>query len=125
MEFFKIAHISWDEQQIQNQVTVSSLENYCESIVVLEANGEEGEIGTVWGEFQVARQQIRGGIRFALLDCPNALAWTITTGFPPEPNAVVIHGTINRTEHDQDFIESIETFLQEWQAGLMQAIRAS
>lgn len=119
MEFFAIAQQSGlDEEMIQEQMTVTRMGEYCDTIVVLDGDDETGNIGTVWGEFPVQRQIIRGGVRFALTTCPNALAWTITNGFPPAPDGVVIHGTINRTEHDEDFIESIVEFLETWRLGL-------
>ena len=68
--------------------------------------------------FFVERQLIKGGVRFSLPECPNALAWTITTGFEPAPDKVIIHCTINRLEHDEDFIESIELFVKSWKIGL-------
>ena len=121
MEFFAIAQTRLDEKTIQEQVTVARMGEYCDTIIVLDGDDEVGHIGTVWGEFPVQRQIIRGGVRFALTTCPNALAWTITSGFPPAPGDVVIHGTINRTEHDEDFIESIVEFLETWRLGLEKA----
>ena len=59
-----------------------------------------------------------GGVRFALLDCPNALAWTITTGYPPAREKIVIHLTINRERKPQEFIEEIEQFLKDLETGL-------
>ena len=50
-------------------------------------------------------------MRFALLECPNALTWTITTGLQPEPESIVIHLTINRQEQKETFIEEINEFL--------------
>jgi hypothetical protein len=47
------------------------------------------------------------------------LAWTVTA----EPEGVLVHCTINRTEHDPDFIESIETFVEDWRAGLERCFR--
>ncbi len=118
MEFFAIAQTGLDEQAIQEQITVGQMEDYCDTVVVLESDGEIGEIDTVWGEFLVQRQKIRGGVRFALLTCPNALAWTVTTGFPPAPDGVVIHGTINRTEQSEDFAASVAEFIEDWRLGL-------
>jgi len=118
MEFFAIARANIDEQTIQEQITVPRLGQYCRTIVTLEGEDDAGQIGTVWGEFAVQRQLIRGGVRFSLPTCPNALAWTITSGFPPAPDGVVIHATINRAEHDEDFIESIEAFVETWRLGL-------
>jgi hypothetical protein len=61
----------------------------------------------------LSRTEIKGGIRFALLECPNALCWTTTTGFPPEPESIIIHLTINRQQTNQEFIEEIEGFLDD------------
>ena len=118
MEFFAIAHIKLDEQALQDKITVKQMEDFCDTVVVLESDGEIGEIGTVWGEFSVQRQIIRGGVRFALLTCPNALAWTTTSGFPPAPGGVVIHGTINRTEQSEEFVTSVAEFIEAWRLGL-------
>jgi hypothetical protein len=59
-------------------------------------------------------EPIRDGVRFTLPGRPNALAWTVTA----KSEGVLVHCTISRTEHDPDFIESIETFVEDWQAGL-------
>jgi hypothetical protein len=75
---------------------------------------DAGEIYCLWGQFEVRREPIRDGVRFTLPGCPNALAWTVTA----ESESVLVHCTIKRTEHDPDFIESIETFIEDWQAGL-------
>ena len=118
MEFFAIAQTGLNEQAIQDQITVASMEDFCDTIVVLEADGEMGEIGTIWGKFSVQRQKIRGGVRFALLTCPNALAWTITSGFPPAPNGIVVHGTINRSEQSEEFVTSVAEFIETWKLGI-------
>ncbi|MFB1488969.1 MULTISPECIES: hypothetical protein [unclassified Thiocapsa] len=60
------------------------------------------------------REQIRDAVCFTLPGCPNALAWTVTA----EPDGVLMHRAINRTEHDPNFIASIETFVEDWRAGL-------
>ena len=59
----------------------------------------------------MSRIKINGGVRFTLLECPYSLSWTITTGFPPEPESIVIHLTINRQQISKEFIEEIEDFL--------------
>ena len=119
MEFFAIADIETTSETLQ-QLTVRKLTQYCDDIdkVLYVENDNSADVYCVWGEFTVHRQLINGGVRFSLPNCPNALAWTITTGFEPEPNKVVIHSTINRTEHDADFIESIKMFIQSWRIGL-------
>jgi hypothetical protein len=59
-----------------------------------------------------------GGIRFSMLNCPNALAWTITTGYPPAREKVVIHLTINRERKQEEFVEEMHQFLEDLQTGL-------
>ncbi|MFA7095351.1 MAG: hypothetical protein WC383_02570 [Gammaproteobacteria bacterium] len=125
MEFFAEIDFAVDEAALQRLLTIERLPQLCASIdSVLEDGGEQGRIYCVWGEFPVRREPIRGGARFTLPTCPNALAWTVTTGLPPAPGRVVIHCTINRREHDPDFIESIETFVQDWRQGLESAVLA-
>ena len=77
-------------------LSIDRLPEYCPTIFIEEYRGEQAEIGTVWGMFNLHRQEIQGGVRFALTNCPNAFAWTITTGFPPAQDRIVIHCTINR-----------------------------
>jgi hypothetical protein len=119
MEFFALASLQTNPETLQRELGVAHLARWCASIdSVLEHAGDRGRIYCVWGEFAVHREAIRGGVRFSLPGCPNALAWTITTGMPPAPDALVIHCTINRREHDPDFIETIESFVADWRRGL-------
>ena len=118
MEFFAVASISCDEAWLQQNLTLDRMGDFCESIYVHKVNGDRAWIDTVWGEFEAARQVIKGGVRFSLTTCPNALAWTLTTGYPPAPEQVVIHCTINRTDQSADFIESLQEFVQEWKDGI-------
>ena len=119
MEFFAIANIETKPEVLQ-ELTVHTLNKYCADIdkVLRVEHEDSADVYCVWGEFTVHRQVINGGVRFSMPSCPNALAWTITTGFEPAPQKVVIHCTINRTRHDDDFIESIESFIDSWKTGL-------
>ncbi len=53
-----------------------------------------------------------------LRSSPRSEEWTVTTGHEPNPRHTFIHLTINRTEQDQDFIDSIQQFVEDWKAGL-------
>ena len=75
---------------------------------------------SLWGEFNISYNKINGGIRFTLLDCPNALLWTITYGFPAERNKIVLQSTINRTQKPIESLEEIEKFMDKWKQGLQQ-----
>ncbi|MFA5299830.1 MAG: hypothetical protein WC389_16725 [Lutibacter sp.] len=118
MEFFRIIDKQVTEEQLQTKIHPKSIENFTESMLFIE-NVENNFMGlTLWGEFNISYHKINGGVRFALLNCPNALSWTITTGFPPEKNKIVLHCTINKTQISVEFVEEIEEFLEEWQVGL-------
>ena len=112
MEFFRFVNVKTSEGHLQKSLTLNNLDKISTEIFNLEVPSERvSSIGGIWGEFTLSRTKIKGGIRFALLECPNALCWTITTGFPPELESVVIHLTINRQQKNQAFIEEIEEFL--------------
>ncbi|NEW80611.1 MAG: hypothetical protein GZ086_14580 [Gelidibacter sp.] len=118
MEFFRIIDKQATEEQLQEKISPQSIEEFTETMLFIESV-ENNFIGlTLWGEFNISYDKINGGVRFALLDCPNALSWTITAGFPPEKNKIVLHCTINRTPKPLEFVEEIEEFLAEWEIGL-------
>lgn len=119
MEFFATAAVPASVAELQRRLTITDLPRWCASISeVFSDAGERGEIYCVWGQFRVNREAIRDGVRFTLPGCPNALQWTITTGQPPDPGKVVVHLTINRTEHDPDFVDSNRQFVADWTTGL-------
>jgi hypothetical protein len=120
MEFFRIAEVKTDQDEIRRELTIDSLPSVCEAVDSL---GGESKLGREiyfleWGLYHIRRDEVMGGVRFWVPDCPNALAFTVTTGFPPEPGKVVIHATINRTEHDPSFIAATEDLVDTLAAGL-------
>lgn len=119
MEFFATTIIPASAADLQRRLTIGELPHWCASIEkVLSDAKSSGEIYCVWGTFQTHREDLRHGVRFSLPGCPNALQWTVTTGQLPNPRHTVIHLTINRTEHDRGFIDSIQQFVADWKAGL-------
>lgn len=119
MEFFATADIPATVADLQDRLSITALPRWCASVgEVFSDAGSTGEIYCVWGQFRVNREEIRDGVRFTLPGCPNVLQWTVTTGQPPDPDRVVIHLTINRTEHDPDFVESNRQFVEDWRAGM-------
>ena len=80
---------------------------------------EDDFIGlTLWGEFKISYDKINGGVRFTLIDCPNALSWTITSGLAEEREKTILHCTINQSNKPDEFIEEIQEFLDEWETGI-------
>ena len=118
MEFFRIIDRQTTEIQLQGKITPVSLGSLTESLFLIEHKEGCFQGATLWGEFAISYDKIKGGVRFTLLDCPNAFSWTITTGYPPERNKIVLLATINRTQKHSDFIEEINEFLDEWEVGL-------
>jgi len=122
MEFYRQLERCSDEAQLQALLSLGRLPQLCDSIdELLEQQGDQGRIYCLWGSFQVNREPIKNGVRFTLPGCPNALAWTITA----EAQNVTIHCTINRPDHDADFLASIEQFVDDWQTGLAGALQAT
>ena len=118
MEFFKLVDVRSTEASIQEKLTLGNLEEFCESIFALDEHPEVCLTGGMWGEFTVRRDLIMGGVRFSMLNCPNALAWTITTGYPPAREKLVIHLTINRERKQEEFVEEIHLFLEDLGNGI-------
>lgn len=119
MEFFASLPGQLTASELQASLEIASLPDLCGSIdSVLRCEGDQGRIYCVWGEFDVVRTPIQGGVRFTLLNCINAVTWSLTTDLPPDPDSVVIHLSINRREQDTDFVESLEQFTQDWREGL-------
>jgi hypothetical protein len=119
MEFLATTIIPATAADLQRRLTIGELPRWCASIEkVLSDAKTRGEIYCVWGTFDVNREDLRSGVRFSLPGCPYAFQWTVTTGLQPNPQHAVIHLTINGTGHDQDFIDSIRQFVDDWKAGL-------
>jgi hypothetical protein len=118
MEFFRSINKSVTEAQIQEKIHAETIEDFAETMMFLEGTEHVFKGVTLWGEFQISYHKIKGGVRFALLDCPNALCWTITSGYEPNKDGIVLHCTINRTEKPEGFIEEVNEFLDEWETGL-------
>ena len=119
MEFFATSIISATAADLQRRLTISELPRWCASVeTVLGDATSSGEIYCVWGTFDINCEHLHHGVRFSLPDCPYVLQWTVTTGHDPIPQHTYIHLTTNRTEHDKELIDSINTFMADWKAGL-------
>ena len=124
MEFTQQIHYDdMDVPRLKRLLTIDNLPSLCQSISTATACGEhEGDIYCVWGAFSVRRDEIRHGVRYALVNCPHALAWTIT--YDEANQDLIIHCTIDKVHQDPDFIESIHEFVSDWSIGIAQALPA-
>jgi len=118
MEFFRIIDKQVTEKIIQEEIHPKNLEKFTQTMLFIENHNPNFKGLTLWGEFTISYDKIKGGVRFTLLDCPNGLSWTITTGYPPERNKIILHSTINRTQKPDEFLEEINEFMDEWVDGI-------
>ncbi len=98
----------------------------CASISDVSAhNNNEADIYCLWGAFNVRREEIRYGVRFSLLNCPHALAWTVTLDEENKTKnkTIIVHCTIDKTEQDSDFVESIHDFVEDWSKGMTKVLQ--
>jgi len=118
MEFFSHAHACMRDNDLQRYVRIDKLPEWCALIDrVLSSKGDKGEIHCLWGERRVHREMIRKGVRFTFPTCPDAMQWTLTEDHARK-GWVVVHCTTNRSEHDADYVASVEQFLAAWKEGL-------
>jgi hypothetical protein len=119
MEFYKYANVDIDVDKLQQIVTIRNLTQLCDSIYdIIKDDTTKGKIYCIWGYFKINKEIIKNGVRFTLPNCPNALAWTITKERVGESDKILIHCTINRSEHEPEFIQSIDQFVSDWKIGL-------
>lgn len=123
MEFFRELHYAdVDIPHLKRLLTISNLTSLCKSISTTTPSSEnEGDIYCIWGAFNVRREEIRHGVRYALINCPHALAWTVT--YDEAHQNLIIHCTIDKTQQDPEFIDSINEFVSDWSHGMTQALQ--
>ncbi len=124
MEFFQeVPYPGLGIARLKQSLTIENLPDLCASISTAAPRTEsEGDLYCLWGAFNVRRDEIRNGVRYALVDCPHALAWTVTLDEAREN--VVIHCTIDKTRPDPEFAESIDGFVADWANGVRDGLVA-
>ncbi len=123
MEFFEeLEKPDINIDDLKNLLTINKLPTLCKSIdTVISNKGNEGEIYCLWGLFNIRREVIKYGIRFTLLNCPHALAWTITIN--NQNKNIIIHCTIDKKEQEEEFIDSINQFIKDWSYGIKAVLK--
>jgi len=122
MEFYhKTPHEDLDVARLQHLLGLDKLPALCASIDSVALNNDRaGSLYCLWGAFDVERVDVRCGTRFSLLDCPHALAWTIT--YDRQNQDLIVHCSVDKTELDPEFAESIQSFVDDWADGLEKAL---
>ncbi len=121
MEFFaQLEKTNLTPDNLKLSLTIASLADYNQSIdKVIEDQQIHGVIYCIWGEFQVNREELLEGVRFTMPACPNALQWSITVD---SGGLLTVYCSINKQQHDEDFIESIKVFVQDQLNGVKQLL---
>lgn len=122
MEWFHVIRNGLVESDIRRLCTVENLPVLCGDVYEIThpaSTDAAAEISCVWGLFAAHAEPVRNGVRYALITCPNALQWTITT----RNGETTIHCTINQAAPDPDFAESIGAFMDKFHDGLSEASR--
>lgn len=114
MEFNRSLAVHIQPDQLQKMLMLEEIEHWSSVFFALQpVQGDVVQIGGLWGEFTLQRTAVRGGVRFTLIECPNALTWSVTTDHPPKKDAVHVHLTINRAEINHEFKEELEDFMED------------
>ena len=121
MEFFaQLEKTALTPDTLKRSLLIASLANCNRSIdKVIEDQQTHGVIYCVWGEFQVNREELLEGVRFTMPACPNALQWSITVD---SAGLLTVYCSINKQQHDEDFIESIKVFVEDQLNGVKQLL---
>lgn len=118
MEFYATAHVRMSASDIQHEVTISTLHEWCASIEsVTSVEGSRGQVKCLWGEFGIHRELISDGVRFTFPSSICALQWTITAD-GHHLGEVQLHASANRRELDSEMLRKLEIFITDWRAGL-------
>jgi len=124
MEFFReVPFRELDVSDLKKLVVLNNLTTLCASIsTVTPINTYEAEIFCIWGTFELRCDELKCGVRYSLIDCPHAFAWTVT--YDKARELIVIHCVLDKTEAelDPDFVESIDEFATDWEIGIQKAL---
>ncbi|RDH84072.1 MAG: hypothetical protein DIZ80_08030 [endosymbiont of Galathealinum brachiosum] len=110
----EIFNINISHNDLVNVLTINHLPRLCNSIdTVISDEKDKGVIYCVWGQHRINREEIKNGVRFYFPTCPNELALCVTR----TQDKISIVCTTNTEITDDDFIDSIMEFQQDWVKG--------
>lgn len=116
MEFTRHATAQMSVADIQRNVRVANLPEWCASILEVHSqDSNQGRITCLSGDFVVHRELLNTGVRFSIPAGPHAIQWTVTT---EGNNEVLVHCTLNTPDAPHQLEEALDCFVTNWQAGL-------
>src|SRR5512143_3723786 len=118
MEFFETAQVRMSASDIQHEVTIGTLHDWCASIEnVRDVEGSRGQVKSLWGEFGIHRELVGNGVRFTFPSSPCGLQWTITAD-AGNLTEVQIYDRAKRHYLHDERIRTLQIFINDWRAGL-------
>jgi hypothetical protein len=116
MEFSRHAAVQMSVAEIQRNVRVANLPEWCASIVEVHSkDSNQGRITCLSGEFVVHRELLNSGVRFSIPAGPHAIQWTITCH---QDGGVLVHCTLNTPDAPTELVQALDCFVSNWQSGL-------
>jgi hypothetical protein len=120
MEFFEeVKNNGVDVNRLKALLTIENLPKLCAFISVTDNQTTIGTIYCDWGQQTLSREEVKNGVRFSSLTCPDALTWSVT--LQDNGKTVLIHCATNKKQHDEEYIDSILEFMGDWSTGLSKA----
>jgi hypothetical protein len=121
MEYFEeVKNNGLDVNRLKSLLTIENLPELCAFISVTDDRKNTGTIYCDWGQQTLSRDEIKNGVRFSSVTCPDALAWTVT--LEDTENIVLVHCSTNKKQHEEEYNESILEFMRDWSTGLNNAL---
>ena len=115
LEVLETPHL--DNNKLKNILTIKNLPKLCNSIETILSNDiSEGVIYCLWGKHRINREILKDGVQFSFQECPHALAFSITTN--NDGNKIFIRCSTDTDVQDEDFLESIREFIDNWVTGI-------
>jgi hypothetical protein len=121
MEYFEeVKNSGLDVNRLKSLLTINNLHKLCAFISVTDDQKTTGTIYCDWGQQTLSREEVKNGVRFSSLTCPDALSWTVT--LEDSGNTILVHCATNKKQHDEEYIDSILEFMRNWSTGLSKAL---
>jgi hypothetical protein len=121
MEYFEeVKNNSLDIERLKSLLTFANLPRLCTFISVTSDQTDTGEIFCDWGNQTLKRQEVKKGVRFSSITCPDALAWTVT--LENDGDTILVHCVTNKKHHEEEYNDSILEFMSDWSTGLSKVL---
>lgn len=117
MEWFITANANLPASELQRQIRVDNLGEWCPAPPAIDAEAGQ-RVPSGWAALGVHREVIRDGLRFTLPGSANALQWTLTAGAHARSGTVNVHCTLNTPAAGAATVAALERYMADWCAGL-------